>query len=1102
MSKIVLNKNKALFAIITIIITFTFACALGGKELPDKGIYMQLNPTPLLPSDLYESNVVLNSTIGYRNYSVSLSGQRQHEFQLAMPAGCNFDLYLYNPSHVIVASATTPSTSGSNESFVYYNSGFGATFTVQVDWVSGNGAFNLSIEEIPNLVAPVLSSFGVDKNNTIIFTPYTFFTNYSDADGYAPVQINVVINNVAYPLTRNVTAGGSYLTGVQYYRIFTKLEAGSNLVKFNTTDGSWVTQTSTFTVLVNKPSSILVTTASAYVQPFDASYNADGRWTNSSSAWEIITTDYRSPSSCMHIEDAPLVGVSGNLNSPLFDLTSSPHAFQVILGYNLVGYGYLAAQVNMSGTWVTLFTFDNIAGVWTRLQLNVSQYRDSFVQFRIHFTGIGLPFTRNYLSIDDFQVRTLALGTASFSNPLLTPFPYGTEYDIFRVYISYKETNNVFPTELYLSVMDGLTDLNPKEVNFLEQGPNDWDISNGKTYYCDFQLFDNSDPYLICWSDRIFYSLYVPFIGPFFKPDTSETLDQVAIPYSIDFETDTGYYLIDDPVLGQWSRQSNGNSMVFTTGASTGNINDNIGTQVGVVTPWLNLTSNVQIFLDLDVEMTTILPGNAFFINITTDAGTSWTTIYSTTAALSGHLSINLTEYKGNVCGIRLLLDTVAIAGIFQATLTLDNITIFEVDLTRPTMIDPSISNGQWLFGVVNVDMTVKDVGFGVDHVIVRVDGIYLVNITTFDLTKASFSLDTMRYGNGDHEVVIIVVDESGNQNTYTIVVHIDNTPYWLYAVIAGAVAVLAIITVRRRKGIKTAVQRKVRKEAIPPTDVAKKILEVTNIFRRISAADLAKKLAIKGVTSDAALSYLRYMIAEGMIKGDLDGDVFVRMMSGKMKAVLATKETAILEYLRGRKQASMSEMIKDLHMEMVRKEALEDFIMGLVVAGKLACYFEEDTIYSEDEAAAKVKELLPEPEPEPAPRSTSHVAKKKEAPKEVETEEPETPADAEKPVKKAVKEVKIAKEDRKPARTPPTEAPAKVEEPKEEAPAKAPWTMADKKDDIIRLLSSRESVKFDEIKKEFALHESTEEIEEYLFDLIKSRAIKGVIEDDSFSSR
>ena len=61
---------------------------------------------------------------------------------------------------------------------------------------------------------------------------------------------------------------------------------------------------------------------------------------------------------------------------------------------------------------------------------------------------------------------------------------------------------------------------------------------------------------------------------------------------------------------------------------------------------------------------------------------------------------------------------------------------------------------------------------------------------------------------------------------------------------------------------------------------------------------------------------------------------------------------------------------------------------------------------------------------------------------------------------------------------------------------------MQDKKDDIIRLLSSREHVKFDEIKKEFALHESTEEIEDYLFDLIKGRTIKGIIEDDGFSSR
>nr|MDO8088645.1 hypothetical protein [Candidatus Sigynarchaeum springense] len=941
-------------------------------------------------SNFYVTDQVLNATVTQLNFSFSLSAYHQHECELSMPVGCDFDMRLYNPSNSSVASALSRSTAGSNESFVYFNNGPAGTFKMQVIRYSGNGSFDLSIIEIQKYV--------IDNLN-----PYT--------------------------------------------------------------------------------------------QEFNANYNSTGLWgsTWNRNPWNVTDVDFISGPTSMRLVGAgvPIVDLPigyGTLDSPLFDLRGS-YSYYLCFGYRFFGVGYLQIRVNDTGAWNNLFTFNPVATTWTRVVLNITAYKNSHVQFRFSLTGVALA---GYFYLDNFELHTL--GSASFNNPVIIPL-VGNIYETYHVQVTYRETHNIFPSDIYVSIWDGLIP-NVKQVDLVEVDPTDWDVSNGKLYKCDIQLFDVNNPLLFCVSDRI-------LLYPISTPSRNYPLESSSFPYKLDFEVLDTYYVINDPVYNPPTIETNAQGHYLTAGITAGGTSINTGSaHVGIVTPWIPISSDLQVYLEFDLIFDEVTPSpiNTFRINITSD-GVVWKTVGEYESDFTGKPSINITSYNNKNASIRFIMDSSVIGGLRTASFILDNISVIEKDFIKPTMINPSIREGQWLFGVVNVDMTVNDVGFGVDHVIVRVDGNDIVNITTFTGNKAQFSFDTTRHDIGDHEITIVVVDKSGNQNTYTIVVHIDNTPYWLYAVIAAVVVIFGIYGYRRFKKAKPAIQRKIHGEAIPPTDVAKKILEITNIFRQIRAKDIAKKVAMKELTADKVLAYLRYMINEGMIKGDLEGDVFTRVITGKMKAIIAGKEVAILDYLRDRKEASISGMIKDLHLEGVSKEILEDVIMGLVVSGKLSCFFEGDTIFREDEAAAKVKDNLPEPAPvpQPAPR----VFKKKAVEKEGDKEEPEVPAALEKPAKKAPsKVVKAASEGTKQVPPLPPEedfGPVQVEE---KTPAKAPWTIVDKKSDIIRMLSSKEHVKFEEIKKDFALNETPEEIEDYLFDLIKNREIKGIIEDDGFSRR
>ncbi|MDI6856541.1 MAG: hypothetical protein QMD21_07170, partial [Candidatus Thermoplasmatota archaeon] len=81
---------------------------------------------------------------------------------------------------------------------------------------------------------PILSNITISPKTGTPDTEFTFRITYSDADGDEPAYIRIVIDNVAYNMTK---VEGYYVTGA-IYEYKTKLSAGKHEYKFECDDGS------------------------------------------------------------------------------------------------------------------------------------------------------------------------------------------------------------------------------------------------------------------------------------------------------------------------------------------------------------------------------------------------------------------------------------------------------------------------------------------------------------------------------------------------------------------------------------------------------------------------------------------------------------------------------------------------------------------------------------------------------------------------------------------------------------------------------------------------------------------------------------------------
>ncbi|MHA1681879.1 MAG: hypothetical protein ACTSUE_13150 [Promethearchaeota archaeon] len=1017
-------------------------------------------PLPSTPMNVGDTeSALLNSSIGEINYTMTLSNAaNRYEFQLAVPSGCDFDLELYDIGNNMVASSA--GSEPSNES-VTYKPSMPGIYNASIVHVSGEGTFNFTVTEIPNTGAPELYNYSVSSNNTIIFTEYRFETWYNDSDGFEPEYVNLILDGVGYSMARDGASGINYTLGVMYYVTFPKLEVGEHPFTFNASDGFPVVLVGTLHVNVVKPDSLLVDAGTMQYEPFDPGFNGGVGWVNSTNrdSWELQSSVYKSGPSSIGIQalGGLLVQTTGMLETPLYELAAGEE-IELIFGhvaYNIVVLVDVSVNVNLSGTWDVLDTLTFGSGEWVRMEYNLTAYAGSYVKFRFDFNA----YNPGAWYLDDFTVRTR--GSVSpgipISNVILSPTS-GNQFTRFKFDLTYTNALNNYPVALHLTIMDGLTLV--KDVDFREEDGQDWDVTDGKDYYCDFQFIqDVEDPSLIITCD---YGYIIPYVWDYagLLVANDNLLGETSLPMMLDFESGSPvYYILNDPCFGVAKIDVSGGNHYFTTLADVDVFSSlPVGAyDLGLITSVVNLTSDIQCFLSFDSNLDLGI-GDEATLSVSTDGGYTWETIIQYNDSVVDSKLVNITGYRGEMACFKFQFSTTSF-NLLTASWEIDNISIHERDFTAPTIESTNAGEGKWLFGDFsgksNLKFTVSDVGFGVESIVIEIDGEEHARLDHINTSTVSLEINCKAFSMGFHNFTVRVIDESGNEFVENVQMRTDGTRILvMFGIIAGVVAGISLVTLKMKKSkvsarqIPSMIKKRITEpEKEPASYLVGKIKEITSVFRKINIEQLANKISVDNLDTRTLKANLRYMLGHGLISGIIQGDLFIRKIRGKgipetregMMKALGRKQETIIEEINASGSIPIDDLLEKVGFKGIDRGIMMDFIFMLVKEGKVNCYFDDELIVNEKDVNG-----FPSPLPISSTRQTSST-------------KPTVPVNADS--------------------------------------SKSPTT----EERIIGLLSSKQQTTFRELKNTLILKESIDDIEDLIFDLIKKGKIKGSLELDGF---
>lgn len=222
----------------------------GGKD-PHEG-YGRLNPDAAL--EAYTQNLTLGSSksawlsSSYINsFSkhalgcyVDLLGGQNYSFKLVMPSDADFDLYLYNNTATSIGEPQLLTSSISNESgkteLIRYTPPTSGKFYLIAKAIQGEGLANIS--NVPNNFVPLLLSSSVSPPTGNQSTLYNFSVLYTDADDFAPIFVELVVNETPYRMEKLESANENYTDGA-IFQYLTYLQPADYNYSFRCSDGKF-----------------------------------------------------------------------------------------------------------------------------------------------------------------------------------------------------------------------------------------------------------------------------------------------------------------------------------------------------------------------------------------------------------------------------------------------------------------------------------------------------------------------------------------------------------------------------------------------------------------------------------------------------------------------------------------------------------------------------------------------------------------------------------------------------------------------------------------------------------------------------------------------
>ncbi len=864
-----------------------------------------------LGKHVFARRVFLNASTTY-NFSIT-----------GVDSNADFDLYLYSNESdqygepILLASSRKSYFDYDYFYFIPKKNQTECIFTVKA--IQGSSNFSIKFKNVSNIYSPELKSpvityyLNYNKNTTIMslteyengesppknytIDKYIFFIEYSDNDtsNAPPQEIYVSIiesgKNISLYI-QEPTQDLDFREGVIYRTDEIEFRhPGNYSYFFFTSDGK---NSPRFPLNYNYSIEVELPTDSISIPcSYDFKNGMPTKWTKKGTGWDILNqsnvndnrsslhanswksiyfgTEHSTPSIYSYQTDSTHPEYPhGNLTTPIFNLTQLDENFKPILrigirvSINSEDYIRLEATKNWTG-WEQLKEYGGSNGQeqdWFMEEINLSDYKDNFVQFRFRsFIDDEVDLTNNRgFILDYFNIANYTINqytpTINTENTVEKIYPNKAfKYQIFRFSCQYIDEDNNYPDYVYLEIEDPDPNGDGKLKNYTMVNIfGDWNVTsldNGILFRRSFIIGDISNR---SFRFHISDGKYINNTEWFNKDNSEiELINPVVmennyikkgklIGYEFSCNDLDEFYITGYPMPEEYNawlykgntwHSINYSDVGFVLHAGQGDFDsDELGYgdnwNAHLITKPILGGDEYPLYLDYDFEISIenefgVSESNLdrFIVSISTNYGEDWTELISydyTYEFPAAHETIDISSYSNKIIMLRFTLHSNSEGSqlgqgwiLYNITIGYDETTDFIppiIEILNPsdhdtvdsiTIIEAKISD--------DIELDLSRIKIYINDKLIENDGEKI----KFDPTTGilTYEWDTTQYSDGIYDVNIIIFDMDGNQAQAEIDIIVDNklhnlliwTP-WL--IIMAVITITGIIIHKRlkKKGI------------------------------------------------------------------------------------------------------------------------------------------------------------------------------------------------------------------------------------------------------------------------------------------------------------
>lgn len=802
--------------------------------------------------------------------------------------------------------------------------------------ITGASAFKLNVTSIVNDYAPKLSVPEViyasgaknttimsyqeyignepDKNYTV--DRYLFFIEYTDNDtSNVPPQevyVSIIETGTNYTLTQFNPTDANYTDGTLYWSAQIQFSVPKTYhYFFFASDGL---HSARYPLAGSLSINIEAPPTEDFPYEYKPGVVLPATWKITGTGWDIITQanyyDNRIRVSTNPITwntiyfgihpVNPIVGYTyqsaiisdpypdGSLTTPLIDLlnlskNTQPIAkFGLRISINSLDFVRLQINVNWSG-WTDLITYTNQEREWYLEEINLTQYKNNYVQFRFETALNALfdPIKNNGVMMDYFAVENhtnkqipqiFTFGTLETEGRAVITPTSGSKFERFTFSCQYYDPDNNYPKFVYIEVggknytmLNIYGDWNSN----ISTAPNNRGIIFSKSLIIgdlanrSFRFHASDDGkhiYTTVWWNK--NDEYITITNPSLL-ELNEYQSGIAIGREFENDSLEEYFIAGNPTPDEataWLAGDNtwhpiaflgeqwlyGGIGQISYGAN--NLGYGLNWDAKLITRPIQLENEHNTYLkfgfniSLQPEVPPLYYGtnpDRCIVSISTNYGSTWTILQEfrpNSPTLQGIVSIDISEYADNPIMVMFTLHSNGVTTAFGYGWLLCNVYIGydkATDFIAPTIDITNPEDMVTVSEVVTIEAEISDDrALDTDRFQLYIND---ENVEKEDLTfdsdsgVLSYEWDTTTIEDGMYEILIVAFDEEGNRVEASIVIYVDNGVFnwdkwgpWIIGIIVAVVIGVILFLIAEKKGkgwVKNYKEAKVEKSRLQEID-------------------------------------------------------------------------------------------------------------------------------------------------------------------------------------------------------------------------------------------------------------------------------------------